>query len=108
MPKDPGKGPSRKRVKIYKPTTRQRWTLEQKNFARDLKIEGKEPNEIIKIFKDRYDVVVKASTLSTWYNATNMATHEQMVSRNTSMASVETHVNPTQRPTIMIDMEFAD
>ena len=36
-----------------------------------------------------------------------MANHEQRGPRNTSMASVETHVNPTQRPTIMIDMEFA-
>ena len=36
-----------------------------------------------------------------------METHELRGSRNTSMASVETHVNPTQRPTIMIDMEFA-
>ena len=107
MPKDPGKGPSGKKQKQYKKPTRQTYTVEQKNFARDLKIEGKEPSEIIKIFKERYDVVVKASTLSTWYNATNMATHEQMVSRNTSMASVETHVNPRQRPTIMKDMEFA-
>ena len=107
MPKDPGKGPSRKKVKMYKTTTRQRYTCEQKNLARDLKKEGKQPHEIIKIFKDKYDVVVKASTLATWYNPKNMETHEQRVSRNTSMAHVETHVNPTQRPTIMIDMEFA-
>ena len=110
MPKqgtDPGEGPPRKKQKQYKKPTRQTYTVEQKNFARDLKIEGKEPSEIIKIFKERYDVVVKASTLSTWYNAKNMATHEQRVSRNTSMASVETHVNPSQRPTIMKDMEFA-
>ena len=86
---------------------KQKFTCEQKNLARDLKNEGKQPREIIKIFKDRYDVMVKASTMATWYNHKNMETHEQRVSRNTSMASVETHVNPSQRPTIMIDMEFA-
>ena len=86
---------------------RQKFTCEQKNFARALKNEGKKPCEIKKRFKDRYGVVVKASTMSTWYNEKNMETHEQRVSRNTSMASVETHVNPSQRPTIMIDMEFA-
>ena len=86
---------------------RQTFTLEQKNFARALKREGTEPCEIKKRFKDRYGVVVKPSTMSTWYNDQNMETHEQRVSTNTSMAHVETHVNPTQRPTIMKDMEFA-
>jgi len=86
---------------------RQTFTLEQKNFARALKREGTEPCEIKKRFKDRYGVVVKPSTMSTWYNDQNMETHEQRVSTNTSMDSVETHVNPGQRPPIMLDMEFA-
>ena len=86
---------------------RQTFTLEQKNFARVLKRGGTEPCEIKKRLKDRYGVVVKASTMSTWYNERNMQTHEQRVSINTSMDSVETHVNPRQRPTIMKDMEFA-
>ena len=110
MPKegtDPAKGPPKKKVKMFKKPTKQRWTCEQKNHARDLKKDGKKPHEIIKIFKEIYDVEVKPSTLATWYNPKNMETHEQRVSRNTSMAHVETHVNPTQRPTIMKDMEFA-
>ena len=110
MPKqgtDPGKGPPRKKQKQYKKPTRQTYTVEQKTFARVLKKEGKEPSEIIKRFKEKYGVEVKPSTMSTWYNDKNMATHEQMASRNTSMAHVETHVNPRQRPTIMKDMEFA-
>ena len=86
---------------------RQKFTCEQKNLARELKKDGKQPQEIIEIFKQRYGVVLKSSTLSTWYNTTNMANHEQRGPTNTSMASVETHVNPTQRPTILIDMEFA-
>ena len=86
---------------------RQKFTCEQKNLARDLKNEGKKPCEIIKIFKDRYGVVVKASTMSTWYNDKNMETHEQRVSTNTSMAHVETHVNPRQRATILLDTEYA-
>ena len=105
--KGPAKGPQKKKVKVLKQQTRQKWTCEQKDFARDLKKQGKQPNEIIKIFKDKYDVVVKPSTLATWYNTRNMATHEQRGPRNTSMASVETHVNPKQRPTILIDMEYA-
>ena len=86
---------------------RQTFTLEQKNFARALKREGTEPCEIKKRFKDRYGVVVKASTMSTWYNDKNMETHEQRVSINTSMDSVETHVNPAQRATILLDTEYA-
>ena len=105
--KRPAKGPPKKKVKVIKPKKRETWTCEQKNFVRELKKEGKEPKEIIQIFKKKYGVLVKASTLATWYNETNMAKYEQRASKNTSMASVETHVNPTQRPTIMIDMEFA-
>ena len=86
---------------------RQKFTLEQKNFARALKREGTEPCEIKKRFKDRYGVDVKASTMSTWYNEKNMQTHEQRVSINTSMDSVETHVNPGQRATILLDTEYA-
>merc|ERR1711914_43205 len=93
------KGPPKKKVKVLKETTKQKFTCEQKNHARDLKKDGKQPHEILKIFKEKYDVVVKSSTLATWYNPKNMETHEQRVSRNTSMAHVETHVNPTQRPT---------
>ena len=108
--KGPAKGPPKKQVKMLKNPTRQRWTYEQKNLARDLKNDGKKPQEIIKIFKERYNLVVKASTLSTWYNAGNMTKHlEQRASGQTStcMTSVESHMNPSQRPTIMIDMEFA-
>ena len=105
--KGPAKGPPKKKVKVFKKNKRHTWTLEHKNLARDLKKEGKEPNEIIKIFEQTYEVKVAPSTLATWYNTSNMARHEQRGPTNTSMASVETHINPSQRPTIMIDMEFA-
>ena len=111
MPKQgtgPAKGPPpRKKQKQYKQPKRQTYTVEQKTFARVLKKEGKEPSEIIKRFKEKYGVEVKPSTMSTWYNDKNMATHEQMVSRNTCMDSVETHVNPAQRATILLDTEYA-
>ena len=74
--KGPAKGPPKKKVKVLKKTIRQKWTCEQKNHARDLKKEGKQPHEIIKIFKEKYDVEVKPSTLATWYNTKNMETHE--------------------------------
>ena len=105
--KNKGKGPPKKKVKVVKPTIRHTYTVEQKNFARVLKKEGKEPKEIIKSFKEKYGLEPKPSTMSTWYNEKNMAMHELMASRNTSMASVETHFNPRQRPTILKDMEFA-
>ena len=105
--KCPAKGPPQKKVKIIKKNKRQTWTVEQKNYARELKKQGKQPHEIKKLFMEKYEVEVTPSTLATWYNQSNMARHEQRGPTNTSMASVETHVNPTQRPTIMIDMEFA-
>ena len=103
----PGRTGSGSRSSPSPTPPRQKFTCEQKNLARELKKDGKQPQEIIEIFKQRYGVVLKSSTLSTWYNTTNMANHEQRGPTNTSMASVETHVNPTQRPTIVIDMEFA-
>ena len=105
--KCPAKGPPKKRVKMYKKIKRQTWTVEQKNYARELKKEGKQPHEIRKLFMEKYEVEVTSSTLATWYNKSNMERHEQSGHTNTSMASVETHVNPSQRPTIVIDMEFA-
>ena len=103
----PGRTGSGSRSSPSPTPPRQKFTCEQKNLARELKKDGKQPQEIIEIFKQRYGVVLKSSTLSTWYNTTNMANHERRGPTNTSMASVETHVNPTQRPTILIDMEFA-
>ena len=107
MPKQKPKRPPKKKVKVFKKNKRQNWTVEQKNYGRDLKKEGKQPHEIRKLFMEKYGVEVKSSTLSTWYKPSNMERHEQMGHTNTRMASVETNVNPIQRPTIMIDMEFA-
>merc|ERR1739842_277348 len=100
------KGPPQKKVKIIKRNKKQTWTFEHKNYARELKKEGKQPLEIRKLFMEKYEVEVKSSTLATWYNKSNMERHEERGHTNTSMASVETHVNPIQRPTILIDMEF--
>merc|ERR1739842_75266 len=96
-----------KKVKIIEKNKKQTYTLEHKNLNRQLKKEGKEPHEIRKLFMEKYEVEVRPSTLATWYNKSNMERHEQRVHTNTSMASVETHVNPSQRPTILIDMECA-
>ena len=105
--KCPAKGPPQKKVKIIKRNKKQTWTFEHKNYARELKKQGKQPHEIKKLFMEKYEVEVRPSTLATWYNKSNMERHEQRGHTNTSMASVETHVNPSQRPTIVIDMEFA-
>ena len=86
---------------------KQKYTLQQKSYVRDLKKEGKGPHEITQLFMKKYEVKLKPSTLATWYNPSNMERHEQRGHTNTSMASVETHYNPRQRPTIVIDMECA-
>ena len=75
--KGPAKGPPKKKVKVIKPRKRAKWTCEQKMFVCELKKEGKEPKEIIELFKKKYGVKVKPSTLATWYNTKNMATYEQ-------------------------------
>ena len=88
MPKHNTKGPPQKKVKIIKKNKRQTWTFEHKNYARELKKEGKQPLEIRKLFMEKYEVEVKPSTLATWYNQSNMERHEQRGHTNTSMASV--------------------
>ena len=86
---------------------KQKYTLQQKSYVRDLKKEGKRAHEITQLFMEKYGVKIRPSTLATWYNKAIMERHEQRGHTNTSMASVETHVNPSQRPTILIDMECA-
>ena len=101
------KGPVTKKVKVLKPTKRIKFTVEQRWYACELKKSDIKPIEILRLFKEKYGVEPTSSTLATWYNADNMKKYEERATKNTSMASVETHMNPTQRPTILIDMEFA-
>ena len=103
-----GKGPATKNSKkVIKEPKRALYTLEQKFFACDLKKSGKRPKEILKLFKDKYGLAPKPSTLATFYKPENMKRFEEYGHRDTRMASVETSINKTQRPTIMVDMEFA-
>ena len=44
---------------------------------------------------------------ATFYKAENMKRYEKHGHKDTCMASVETHMNKRQRPTIMVDMEYA-
>ena len=93
-----GKGPKTKRA-LY--------MLEQKFFACNLKKSGKKPKEISKLFNEKYCLSPKASTLATFYKPENMKRFEEFGHRDTRMASVETSINKTQRPTIIVVMEFA-
>ena len=102
MPKHNGKGSNK-----GKGPERTTYMLEQKFFACKLKKSGKKLKEILRLFKEKYGLEPKRSTLATFYNPDNMERYEKIGSRDTSMASVETHINKTQRPTIMSDMEFA-
>ena len=105
--KGPAKGPAKKKKKVLKQHKRTKFTIEQRFYACELKKSGKKAKEISRLFLKKYGVVPTSSTLATFYNAKNMRLYEERGSRNTSMSSVETHINPTQRPTILIDMEFA-
>ena len=62
--KCPAKGPPQKKVKIIKRNKKQTWTFEHKNYARELKKEGKQPHEIRKLFMEKYEVEVRPSTLA--------------------------------------------
>ena len=44
--KCPAKGPPQKKVKIIKRNKKQTWTFEHKNYARELKKQGKQPMKI--------------------------------------------------------------
>ena len=113
MPKNYGKGGRKgkallpKKKKVIKVPKRINYTLQQKFFACELKKSGKKPKEIIRLFKEKYGLEPKASTLATFYKPENMDSFEEYGHRYTHMASVETTINKKQRPTIMIDMEFA-
>ena len=114
-----GKGPAKrppikkgtgiqKKVKVVKGKIREAWTMEHKMFVCKLRKEKKAQKEIKVLFEKEYGVKPpKHSTLSTWYNEVNMKKIEKWASKNTTLASVETHDNPKQRPTIMLDMEVA-
>ena len=96
-----------KKKKGIKVPKRINYTLQQKFFACELKKSGKKPKEIIRLFKEKYGLEPKPSTLATFYKPENMDSFEEYGHRYTRMASVETTINKKQWPTIMIDMEFA-
>ena len=104
--KDPATKKPKKSIKKNK-EKRHVFTLQQKYFACELKTLGKKPKEIATLFEKRYGVRPISSTLSSFYKKENLERYEKLGHRETVMASVETSINKTQRPTIMIDMEFA-
>ena len=114
MPKSDGKGGKKGKApatnkprKIIKKEKRHKFTMAQKYYACKLKKSGKKPKEIAEEFEKRFNVKPGSSTLATFYNAENMKRYETMGPSDTVTTSVETSINRTQRPTILIDMEFA-
>ena len=82
---------------------RQSYTLEQKQFAINLRKSGKANREIIKALKDKFGLTVKSSSVATMYNAKNMKKIE--AHGVTALTGQEKRVNPIQRPRILVDME---
>ena len=82
------------------------YTLEQRFYACLLKESGKSQKEIGTLLKEKYDLDLRSSTLSTFYNQTNMDRYKKEGHRYSLMASGETSINKIQRPTILLDMEF--
>ena len=74
-----------------------------KTFARELRKNKVSNPEIKKKIKEIYNMDVPDSTLSTWFNAKNMAIAANMPEDRLNVA--DKRFNPSQRPDVMVDME---
>ena len=82
---------------------RKGYTLRLKNFARQLRKDKLSNAQIKKKIKDAFHIDVPDSTLSTWFNAKNMAIAANMPEDRLNVA--DKRINPSQRPDVMVDME---
>ena len=82
------------------------FTNEHRNLVCRLKRAGTKPSVISTYFFNRFGFVPKSSTLSSLYNDKGMKKYEDLLKRDSLMASVETHINKSQRPTMMVDMDY--
>ena len=80
------------------------YPMRVKTFARQLRTHDKLTNsQIKKKLKDSYHIDVPDSTLSTWFNARNMAIVANMPEDRLNVS--DKRFNPSQRPDVMVDME---
>ena len=64
------------------------------------------PSDNSDAFYQRYGLRLPSSSLSTLYNDNGMKMCEELIKRSSLMNSVETQINRTQRPTMMIDLNY--
>merc|ERR1712120_72364 len=82
---------------------RKGYQIRVKTFARQLRKDKLSNPEIKKKIKDIYNIDVPDSTLSTWFNAKNMAIAANMPEDRLNVS--DKRFNPSQRPDVMVDME---
>ena len=92
MPKHNSKGGKCPATKQSKRTS---YTLEQRFYACYLKQSSKSPKEIGTLLKEKYDLDLASSTLSTYYNKANIDRYKKEGHRYSLMASGETSINDT-------------
>ena len=87
--------------------TKKVYTTEQKSFVCELRKSGKNLRDISTQFTNQYGYRAPDSTLATIYNADNMEKLNKNCHSKSPMSSVETTINQKQRPSILVDLEFA-
>ena len=105
MPKKNNKGKiSRKaKAKNGKTKTRERYTLEVKKQAIKLNQQGMSCDQIHKWFLTHKKMNIPKSTISTWYNSTNLIKLTKV--GDLDINNNDTCINQIQRPRIFWDME---
>ncbi len=87
--------------------TKKVYTTAQKSFVCELRKSGKNLRDISTLFTNEYGYRAPDSTLATIYNADNMEKLNKNCHSKSPMSSVETTINQKQRPSILVDLEFA-
>ena len=108
MAKHTGEECKKRKVKMTNTDqTKKVYSTAQKDFVCELRKSGKSLKNIRTLFKNKFGYGAPSSTLATFYNAVNMEKLEKNCHSKTYMASVETSINHKQRPSIIVDLEFA-
>ena len=69
-----------------------------------MKMEGQSPSQIIEYFKKKHGLDLKSSTVSSWYNKTNMKGFKAL--QDAKCVAHDLKINNAQRPHILVGMEY--
>ena len=82
------------------------FTHEHRKYVCGLKTEDSKPSDISEAFAQRYGFRPHSSSLATLYNDEGMKVYEDLLKGDSLMDSVETHINKSQQPTLMVDLDY--